>query len=75
METMKITLETFKGFKDYEWLTFITFIITSMVAFMEGEFYYSLITLFGCVWIFTSSGYRQDVEILLENVLENEEEK
>lgn len=75
METLKITLENFKGFKNYEWLTFITFVITSMVAFIEGEFYYSLIILFGCVWILTSSGYRQDVEILLENVLENEEEK
>jgi hypothetical protein len=59
-------LDTFKGFNKYEWLTFITFLISSIVALLEGEFYYSLIILLGCVWIFTSAGYRQDVDILLE---------
>lgn len=66
METIKITLETFKGFKKYEWLTFVTFLISSMVAFLEGELCYSFIILLGCVWIFTSAGYRQDVESILE---------
>ncbi|ADX88272.1 hypothetical protein TUST1-10_01120 [Vibrio phage ICP1_2004_A] len=68
-------MDTFKGFKKYEWLTFVTFLISSMVALLEGEFYYSFIILLGCVWIFTSAGYRHDVDILLENGEEIENER
>ncbi|ASV41310.1 hypothetical protein [Vibrio phage JSF5] len=46
-----------------------------MVALLEGEFYYSFIILLGCVWIFTSAGYRHDVDILLENGEEIENER
>ena len=62
---MKEVIDTLKGFKNYEYVTFVTFIISAVMALLDGQIYYAFCILMGSVWIVTSSGYRQSVQKLL----------
>lgn len=65
---MKEIIDTLRGFKNYEKVTFVTFIMSATMALLEGQIYYALCILMGNIWIFTSSGYRQSVQELLSKI-------
>ena len=65
---MKEILDTLRGFKSYEKVTFITFIMSATMALLEGQIYYALCILMSNIWIVTSSGYRQSMQKLLSNI-------
>lgn len=65
MKSLIDALDTLRGFKSYEKVTFVTFIMSATMALLDGQIYYALCILMGNLWIVTSSGYRQSVQKLL----------
>jgi len=64
-KTLNVTMETLVNFDLYEISAFCGFLLVSMCALIDGDYFYSFAVMIGCVWVFTSSGYRQDCDFFI----------